>query len=230
MTGVLRDRLHTPRHRTAARHRRSTVIGGSLVGIGGLVGGIWMILAPPSAPTGPASPVHGFSVSEGEARVIAKRDDRLQPPLDHQAISVPAYGIAGPIRAVALGRDGVLEPPPGTVDVGLWNRGAGLDSPTGTTLLVGHVTYGAEGDGVFFDLARVRPGTVVETASASGPTRRWVVTSLREYRKSALPSSVFAGVAGSRHLALITCGGPVVTLPDGSRSYLSNVVVMATPA
>lgn len=226
------SRRAAPRHREPRRGWRGLsgrVWLAAVTGLVAIASGVALLIAFTAPTSLQPLPVHPFAVSDAHARELATRTEPMPATLMPESMAIVGSGIRGPIKAVSLDADGVLEPPPGTVNVGLWDGGAGLDASAGTTLLVGHVTFGAAGNGVFFGLPRVKPGSVIETSDSRGHANTWVVTSLREYRKAALPRDVFAGSQGSRRLVLVTCGGAFIHLATGARYYEDNVVVTAIP-
>lgn len=121
----------------------------------------------------------------------------------------------------------VMELPDSLGDVGWLNTTAALRSTEGTTLLAGHVTVEGVHGAVYF-LGLTEPGALVKTTDADGRMSRWVITEVTNYAKTALPEDIFRPT-GPRQLAIVTCGGEVVQLPDGSWSHEENIVVRAVP-
>ena len=144
-------------------------------------------------------------------------------------LAVPDLCISAPLVATSRTAQGSLRIPASATDVGLWDGGAGLRATSGTTLLAGHVTYGAEGRGSLFDLARVGPGQTVYTVDGEGGVHSWKVLALEQVTKQRLPEAVFAGQSGPRRLVVVTCGGPVIHLPGYGATHRDNVVVTARP-
>ncbi|WP_432144077.1 class F sortase [Streptomyces sp. bgisy084] len=142
-------------------------------------------------------------------------------------IVIPALCVNAPVAATSRIRDGALTIPEDVRRVGMWDQGAALADPAGTTLLVGHVHAPGQGNGALYDLYRSRPGDVVYASDADGTVTTWRIASLEAVNKSRLHESVFAGKTGPRRLVLITCGGPVEFHPGYGNVYRDNVIVTA---
>lgn len=136
---------------------------------------------------------------------------------------IPALGVDAPVVAEPS-HDGALVIPgdPGTV--GRWVGSAAVTSAIGTTLLAGHVSIDGR-PGALSALARVEPSTVVVTTDASGRPTLWRVVELQTRSKDDLPAFP---ATGSRRLAIVTCGGPLLETRT-SRSYRDNVIAYAVP-
>lgn len=104
---------------------------------------------------------------------------------------------------------------------------AKLSDDEGTTLLAGHVTQNRVHGALYF-LGKVTAGSEIRTWDADGNRTTWVVTSVKMYRKQALPDEIYEPT-GERQLALVTCGGKLMRLPNGKWTHESNIVVSAVP-
>jgi sortase (surface protein transpeptidase) len=89
-------------------------------------------------------------------------------------------------------------------------------------VLLGHVTVGRFGDGVFRHLDRLRPGDRIEARLENGTAARFAVTSVRTVPKHDFPADDVYGNVDRPELRLITCGG--ARTGDG---YADNVIVFA---
>jgi sortase (surface protein transpeptidase) len=144
------------------------------------------------------------------------------------ALSVPSIGIDD-AALVELGRnaDGTVEVP--SLDDPDARPGWYRDSPTpgalGPAIILGHVDSRRYGPGVFYDLADLQPGAVVEVARADGSVAHFAVDSVREVAKRDFPTIEVYGNLDHAGLRLITCGGEFD--PDAS-SYESNIIVFAS--
>jgi hypothetical protein len=151
-----------------------------------------------------------------------------QPGLGPEQIRIPAVGVTAFIGAAATDAAGDLVPPVSPDIVGEWSGSAGLDAARGEVTLAGHVNWSGLGPFAFGALARLLPGDLVYTAGADGTQTAWRVTAVFALPKSRpLDRGAFAGRAGPRRLALITCGGGYDV---ATRSYDDNVYVLAVPA
>ncbi|CAM5645444.1 Class F sortase OS=Streptomyces tendae OX=1932 GN=GUR47_20315 PE=4 SV=1 [Streptomyces tendae] len=138
-------------------------------------------------------------------------------------LRIPAIGVDTPVMALGLASDGTVEVPPVTADDRAgWYRHSPTPGQVGPSVLLGHVTVGRYGDGVFRHLARLHRGDRIEARLENGSTAGFTVTALRTVAKADFPTDdVYGDVAGPE-LRLITCGGP----RDGEE-YRDNVIVFA---
>lgn len=182
----------------------------------------------PSAPSASASPrtsdptssVAGAIRSLPPATALPAEAPDLPPPT---GLTIDALGVAD-ARVVPVGveQDGDMEIP-GADEVG-WYRYGPRPGDDGSAVLAAHIAYDG-GDGVFRHLDDIRPGAAVTVDLADGESQTFVVTSVEQYPKDALPNEVFAR-RGDAGLVLITCGGG---FDRDARSYEDNVVVDARP-
>ncbi len=143
------------------------------------------------------------------------------------SIRIPALSVdatIGPATVVS----GVLTPPRVPTEVGLWSGSAALDATTGEVTLAGHVNWAGMAPFAFGRLAYLHVGDLVYTADQDGHQTAWRVNAVTARVKTqGINPAAFAGPAGKRTLALITCGG---AFDDSTASYDDNVYVMAHPA
>lgn len=139
-----------------------------------------------------------------------------------QHLRIDKIGVSAAITPVGLGADGTLVVPEPTT-TGWYDLGVRPGEP-GYAVIAGHVdTY--EGPDVFFRLRELAPGDAIAVRTADGAEVTFLVESVEQQAKSALPTSRMWTADGRPMLALITCGGAF----DGkARTYLDNVVVYAT--
>ncbi|MDX3401451.1 MULTISPECIES: class F sortase [Streptomyces] len=138
-------------------------------------------------------------------------------------LRIPAIGVDTPVMGLGLAADGTVEVPPVTDDDRAgWYRHSPTPGQVGPSVLLGHVTVGRYGDGVFRHLAGLRRGERIEARLENGTTAEFTVTAVRTVAKADFPTDdVYGDVAGPE-LRLITCGGP----RDG-QEYRDNVIVFA---
>ncbi|MFE9678693.1 class F sortase [Streptomyces sp. NPDC006259] len=164
-------------------------------------------------PPVPASPVR-------EARPLGR-----SAPV---GLRIPAIGVDTPVVPLGLRADGGVEVPAVTADDRAgWYRYSPTPGQTGPSVLLGHVTVGKYGDGVFRRLDRLRPGDGIMARLENGTTAEFAVTAVRTVGKKEFPTTDVYGNVDRPELRLITCGGPLTG--DG---YRDNVIVFAvlTPA
>jgi sortase (surface protein transpeptidase) len=90
-------------------------------------------------------------------------------------------------------------------------------------VILGHVTVGSYGDGVFRNLARLHRGDRIVASLENGRTAEFTVDAVRTVAKADFPADEVYGDVDRPELRLITCGG--ARTGDG---YPDNVIVFAT--
>ncbi|MEU6096167.1 class F sortase [Streptomyces sp. NPDC047079] len=136
---------------------------------------------------------------------------------------VPAIGVDTPVLRLGLAPDGGVQVPPVTAhDRAGWYRHSPTPGQIGPSVILGHVTVGAYGDGVFRHLARLRRGDRIEARLENGTAAVFTAAAVRTVAKADFPADDVYGNVDRPELRLITCGGP--RTGDG---YLDNVIVFA---
>ena len=139
------------------------------------------------------------------------------------SLRVPSIGVDTPLLSLGLGADGTVEVPPVAAhDRAGWYRYSPTPGTTGPSVILGHVTVGKYGDGVFKRLTELHRGDEVIARLKDGREPVFQVTSVRTVPKSAFPTQDVYGDTPRPELRLITCGGA----HTGS-GYASNVIVFA---
>jgi LPXTG-site transpeptidase (sortase) family protein len=131
-------------------------------------------------------------------------------------------------RVVPLGlaADGTVQVPPiAAHSPAGWYDGSPTPGRTGPSVILGHVTVGRYGDGVFRHLSGMRPGDRVLVVLQDGVTASFSVDSVRTVEKSRFPTASVYGNVDRPALRLITCGGP---RGAGGSGYRDNVIVYAS--
>lgn len=136
---------------------------------------------------------------------------------------VPSLGIDEELIPLGIAADASLEVPADPGRVG-WFAGGGRPGGPGPTVIVGHVDS-RQGPGVFFRLAELRPGDVVEVRVLGGGAVTYRVDDAVDFAKSAFPTAAVFGATSGDQLRLITCTGAWDSLAS---SYEDNRVVFAT--
>lgn len=139
------------------------------------------------------------------------------------SITISDIQLWGPIRAVGIEDDGLLEVPDET-EVGWYQYGSAPGLP-GVTVLAAHVSWNRT-YGPFYRLRELEPGAVVDVHLADNTVRRYEVIERTIYHKDELPKERVWRTTGEESLVLITCGGSYN--PD-IRRYRENIVVYAVP-
>lgn len=197
---------------------------------------------PPPAP----SAQHPFSLSPAQAQAKAQagdpgtgtaepaavpskpRNPALPSVLVPNHLYIPSLGVNAPLDPEPITKEGDFVVPPNVARVGLSSAGATLAAPDGTVLAAGHVNDYNQGYGALYQLSTIQPGALVVVTGNDGSPTRWVTDALANVNKSVLPQDIF-DAHGERRLVLVTCGGKILTLPNGAHTYADNIVVSAAP-
>lgn len=170
--------------------------------------------APRSASGAPQS-ASGKHTSANSARAVGR-----SAPV---RLRIPVIGVDTPVMRLGLAPDRTVQVPPVTDhDQAGWYEHSPTPGQTGPSVILGHVTVGAYGDGVFHDLLRLRRGEKIVARLENGTETEFAVTSVRTVAKADFPADDVYGDVSRPELRLITCGGP--RDKDG---YLDNVIVFA---
>ncbi|MGW7378966.1 class F sortase [Streptomyces sp. NPDC054794] len=138
-------------------------------------------------------------------------------------LRIPAIGVDTPVMRLGLEPDGTMQVPPVTAhDRAGWYRHSPTPGQVGPSVLLGHVTVGSYGDGVFRHLARLRRGDRIVVRLENGTEAGFAVTAVRTVAKEDFPADDVYGDVNRPELRLITCGGP-----RSGNGYLDNVIVFA---
>ncbi|WP_406355750.1 class F sortase [Streptomyces sp. NBC_00658] len=138
-------------------------------------------------------------------------------------LQIPAIEVDTPVMRLGLASDGTVQVPPITAhDQAGWYRHSPTPGQTGPSVILGHVTVGAYGDGVFRHLAGLHRGDRIVARLENGTEAVFGVTSVRTVAKADFPTDDVYGDVGRPELRLVTCGG---TLTDDG--YPDNVIVFA---
>ncbi|MEU8589598.1 class F sortase [Streptomyces sp. NPDC048664] len=181
-----------------------------LAGCGGRPG------AEPAAPQVSGSAPPSLSAPAGSTPHALRRSVPVR-------LTIPAIGVDTPLMRLGLASDGTVQVPPVTAhDRAGWYAHSPTPGQTGPSVILGHVTVGSYGDGVFRHLARLRRGDRIQTRLESGTTAVFTVSSVRTVAKADFPAKDVYGDVGRPELRVITCGGP--RSGDG---YPDNVIVFA---
>ncbi|PVE09046.1 class F sortase [Streptomyces scopuliridis] len=138
-------------------------------------------------------------------------------------LRIPAIGVNTPVMRLGLASDGSVQVPPITADDRAgWYRHSPTPGQTGPSVILGHVTVGDYGDGVFRRLAELRRGDTITARLENGKTATFAVNAIRTVAKADFPADEVYGDVDRPELRLITCGGPRT-----GDDYRDNVIVFA---
>ncbi|MFG1666166.1 class F sortase [Streptomyces sp. Y7] len=139
-------------------------------------------------------------------------------------LRIPAIGVDTPVMGLGLARDGTVEVPPITADDRAgWYRHSPTPGQVGPSVILGHVTVGAFGDGVFRRLGELRRGDRIVARRQDGSSAEFTVGAVRTVAKADFPAEQVYGDVDRPELRLITCGGP-----REGQEYRDNVIVFAS--
>jgi len=142
------------------------------------------------------------------------------------ALDIPSIGVHSSLLSLGLNADGTIEVPSGTsYDEAGWYRFSPTPGSLGPAVILGHVSSGARGASVFFELGHLRPGDTVRVTRRDGSIAAFVITGVRRYPKDRFPTQLVYGNTDHAALRLITCGG---SFDSSTGHYRDNVVVFAT--
>ncbi|MFD9329556.1 class F sortase [Streptomyces sp. NPDC060065] len=185
-----------------------------LVSCGGGGGGRQAEGQPATARPGTSTPPSSGSSAKATHALARSAPVRLQ---------IPAIEVDTPVMRLGLASDGTVQVPPITAhDQAGWYRHSPTPGQTGPSVILGHVTVGAYGDGVFHHLAGLHRGDRIVARLENGTEAVFGVTSVRTVAKADFPTDDVYGDVGRPELRLVTCGG---TLTDDG--YPDNVIVFA---
>ncbi|MFF5187254.1 class F sortase [Streptomyces sp. NPDC000345] len=162
----------------------------------------------------------------GTSPASPSRTGRAARPLARSvpvALRIPAIGVDTAVMRLGLAADGTVRVPPVEAhDRAGWYGHSPTPGQTGPSVILGHVTVGEYGDGVFRHLDRLRRGDRITARLGNGTTAEFAVTGVRTVDKADFPTEDVYGNVDRPELRLITCGGP--RSGDG---YRDNVIVFA---
>jgi hypothetical protein len=152
----------------------------------------------------------------------ARTYQEVAPPV---RLRIPALNVDAKIEKLGLQRDGTIAVP-ATTDVAGWYEYGPRPGQPGPAVILGHVDSQA-GPGIFIDLYRVRPGTVVRVDRSDGSSATFTIAQVTKVPKVQFPTDLVYAPTLDPTLRLVTCGG---SFDRARRSYRDNVIAFATPA
>jgi sortase (surface protein transpeptidase) len=171
---------------------------------------------PAAGPPAPGATAAGAGTPAAAAPLAASTPERLD---------IPSIGVDTSLLRLGLAADGTVQVPPIEAHAPAgWYQGSVTPGEQGSSVVLGHVTVGQYGDGVFLRLGKLTAGDRIEVTRADGTTAEFTVTSTRTYAKSAFPDQQVYGPDPQPVLRLVTCAGS----PDrATHTYPDNLVVTA---
>jgi hypothetical protein len=145
-----------------------------------------------------------------------------QPGLAPIGLQVDAALIDAPIEVLRV-VDGIMQDPSGPWEVGWYENLAALGDG-GNVVMAGHIDYWNVGPAVFYNIASLAEGDLVEVVAEDGQIFSYAVEWVREYPADNLPLDEVVGDTPTESVTLITCGG---TFDYATAHYLSRIAVRA---
>lgn len=145
---------------------------------------------------------------------------------DPLSISIPAIKVNSNLQYLGRNPNGTIQvPSPGPkYNEAAWYKYSPTPGEVGPSIIEGHIDSAAEGPSVFFELGALKPGNKIYVNLKDGTTAVFTVTAVRQYPKSAFPTSTVYSNTNFAALRLISCSG---VFDHTTRSYLSDTVVFA---
>ncbi|SHN02291.1 class F sortase [Actinacidiphila paucisporea] len=174
------------------------------------------------APTRPGTSAASAAPTTTTATPSARAMARSAP----ERLRIPGIGVDTAVMSLGLAADGAVRVPPIEAHAPAgWYDGSPTPGQIGPSVLLGHVTVGEYGDGVFRHLDRMRPGDRVTVTRADGSDAVFAVDKVQIVAKPRFPTDAVYGNVDHPALRLITCGGTRIS--DGG-GYPDNVIVYAS--
>lgn len=221
--------------------RNGAVLTGAAV-LGLVVGAVILVTGVARVPSPPAVRHHATAPRAVSPPPAPRRDARVQrasgtgqrgvpdltsgpvlPASPPVRVSIPRLGVTSPLERLGVDSAGAMDVPVDPARAGWYTLGPAPGS-LGPAVITGHVTWnGARA--VFYRLATLRAGDVVQVHRADGRTAVFRVRRVARFQKTHFPTRAVFGAVDHAALRLITCGG---TYDAAAHRYLANVVVFAT--
>lgn len=147
---------------------------------------------------------------------------------DPVRITIPAIGVSSALIIVGKTEDGTIDTPQKPYfDNAAWYRYSPAPGQYGASVIVGHIdSYdSSNGASVFYNLAKLKPGDLVNVERSDNTTAVFKIYATRQYKRQAIPAEeVYNPHSGDAELRLITCAG---TFDETTDEYDSNTVIFA---
>ncbi|MFD1722719.1 class F sortase [Amnibacterium endophyticum] len=138
-------------------------------------------------------------------------------------VVIPSIGVDSSLERLRRDARGVLQAPEYADEAGWWSGGV-VPGHVGPAIIVGHLDT-IQGDAVFVDLRRLRPGDRIRVRMSDDSQVVYRVDRSHVVDKALFPSDAVYGPTPDAQLRLITCSEPFDPI---AHSYTDNLVVYAT--
>jgi sortase A len=140
-------------------------------------------------------------------------------------IIIPAIGVDAPLSRKGIDDNGLMQIPNGPEDVA-WYDFTASPGEGSNVVFSGHLDYRGYGPAVFYRLAELSDGDLVEVRTKDGHWHRYAVSASVSYDAAGAPVSDIVGPTSRELVTLITCDGTFNGPPLG---YSHRLVVRAEP-
>jgi sortase (surface protein transpeptidase) len=177
-----------------------------------------------STPAGPARAAERPKQQE-PAMGTAGVDTQPEPvaPQKPGRLIIRSIGVDAPIVALSVDKDGAMDIPKRSFDVGWYSPGVVPGEP-GDAVMDGHLDWYDTSRAVFYNLSKVKLGDTIDVQRFDGVVVHFRVSKVSTVAYDARVPGLFAST-GPPRLSLITCGG---SWSQKLGQYLSRVIVDAT--
>ncbi|WP_406410987.1 class F sortase [Streptomyces sp. NBC_01614] len=143
-------------------------------------------------------------------------------------VEIPDAKISSRIISLGLNKDRTVAVPPIQKNdpVG-WYKNSPTPGETGPSVLLGHVTVGRYGKGVFSRLEAVDKGDSILVTRKDKSTARFTVDRVKKYPRNKFPTDQVYANTATPQLRVITCAG---SLNSRTGQYKENLIVFASLA
>ncbi|MER7577521.1 class F sortase [Streptomyces sp. NPDC126514] len=143
-------------------------------------------------------------------------------------VEIPDAKISSRIISLGLNKNRTVAVPPIQKNdpVG-WYKHSPTPGETGPSVLLGHVTVGRYGKGVFSRLQAVDKGDTVVVTRKDKSTARFTVDRIKKYPRNSFPTDQVYANTATPQLRLITCAG---SFNARTGQYKENLIVFASLA
>lgn len=140
-----------------------------------------------------------------ELVAVKAEAEKPQEPDTSDRLVIDKIGVNSKIITVGLTKEGNMDAPASTDDVG-WYKNSSKFGSAGTSVLAGHYDSASGAKGVFYDLNKLKVGDEIVINKYNGPKITYKVSKTKIYTATDKPSEVFNS-GGGTYLNLITCTG-----------------------
>jgi LPXTG-site transpeptidase (sortase) family protein len=133
-------------------------------------------------------------------------------PFTGERLVIPSIGVDAPFTIKTVPSNGVMPNPNGPEDVAYYDFGGfagmgGVPGLGGNVVLAGHVDYINVGPAVFWDIAKLQAGDVIEIHLDDGTVARYQVEFNKHIGADAAPWDAIVAGTAEESVTLITCTG-----------------------